>query len=146
MYNTRKKGAVGKNSIFFSPRNYFKLHYKREIEPIDDHSQVVFFLQIMALSSIFFKKGRGDLPPSPSSYASTSTACIYLCQQQEDRKRYEVCSKLTIKKLEDVPSVFIVDLRTDYIFLLKLASYYHGMLLYSSIGLWIMQNVRILRK
>ena len=58
-----------------------------------------FFLQIRALLYDDFLTRVGTPSPSPFSYAPASTACIYLCQQQEDR-RCKVSSKLTIKTLE----------------------------------------------
>ena len=78
-----------------------------------------FFLQIRAFLSDFLTRA-GRPSPSPSSYAPASTTCIYVCQQQEDRRRCEVCSKLRIKTLESRywcrAGVFIVDLTTDYFF------------------------------
>ena len=59
----------------------------------------VFFLQIRAFLYDDFLTRAGTPSPSPFSYAPASTARIYLCQQQEDR-RCKVCSKLTIKTLE----------------------------------------------
>ena len=121
----KRKALLGKVPVFFSWKRW----------PQSGH----FFPQIKALLSDFLTRV-GRPPPSLSNYVPASTACIYLCQQQEDRRSCEVCSKLTIKTLEwrywCRPGVFIVDLRTDYIFLYVFASCY-----IFCVVLWIMQKV-----
>ena len=54
-----------------------------------------FFLHIRGILSNVLTRAGG----TSSLAISPSTGCIYLCQQQEDRKRCEVHPKLTIRTL-----------------------------------------------
>ena len=126
MYNTKQKGAIGKNSWLFLLEIIKNCILNEKFNPYMTTIRAL-FSKLGHFCPIFQQK-QGPLP-CPSNYVPASTAWIYLCQQQEDRKRCEVYSKLTIKTLEEQrycwhPGVFIADLRTNYTFLLVFANYY----------------------
>ena len=63
----RKAPQVEISEIFFL--DTLKQHFKREIKPIDEPSQGIFFPK-SGHFSLNFEKGQGDLPPpAPASYA-----------------------------------------------------------------------------